>query len=202
MKAYGDLDFQSVNYVSNVMLKLAIETGLPASPEPGRVIFHQKRVMVCVELADGVPMWVPLTNEISAKIHTQTSPSDTWVITHDFNSSSVFVQVYDNMGISVLPDSVNTSVKNRVTVSFNANLTGRAIVMLGELSGVPKDDVAFEQSFTNSTTWVVEHGLGYNPIIRIYIGGREVQPLSVVNNSTTQATITFSTAQTGNVRCI
>jgi len=202
MKIHGDLDFQTANFVTDAKLILAIEQGFPESPQAGRIVFASKRVMICVEVVTGVPVWVPLTGEISSKIHTQTQASDTWTIVHDFNTSSVFVQVIDENGKMITPDEIDLSVINQVTITFNEAVIGRAIVMLGSLSGLPKENVLYTQSFSESTTWTVTHNLGYNPVIRCFIGNYEVQPYSIEHNSTTIATVTFSEPQSGYVNCL
>lgn len=202
MRILGDLNFESANYINDVKLVLAIENSFPTVPQAGRVLFAGKRVMICVEIVDGVPVWVPLTGEISSHIHTQTQPSMTWTINHDFNTSSVFVQVIDADGRMIIPDEVDLSVINVVTLRFNHAVVGRAIIMLGSLSGLPKENVLFSQQFASATEWVVNHGLGYNPVIRCFIGDFEVQPYSIVHNSTTQATVTFTSPQAGYVNCL
>lgn len=202
MKIYGDMNFQTQNNVIDAKITLALETAYPEIPVSGRLIFVDKRVLMCVEIVQGVPIWVPLTGEISSYIHTQTQYSNTWVITHEFNTSSVFVQIMDQNNRTIIPDEVDLSVFNVVTVRFNIPIIGRAILMLGSLLGLPKDNVLFTQSFVNSTSWVVTHGLGYNPILRCYIGQYEVQPYSIVHDSTTQLTVTFSSPQSGYVNCL
>lgn len=202
MKTYGDLDFQTSNFVNNAKLILSIETDYPQTPEAGRVLFVGKRLLICVDLVSGVPVWVPLTNEIDSYIHTQTEASATWTIPHGLNANNVFVQVMDINGHTVIPNDIDLSVVNVATITFNTAIVGRAIAMLGSLSGVPKDNVVYTQTFSSSTTWVITHGLGYNPITRIYVGGYEIQPYNIVHDSTVQTTLTFSSAQAGYVNCI
>jgi hypothetical protein len=201
MKIYGDIDFQSSNSIIDAKITLAIESGYPEIPVAGRLIFVGKRVLICVELVQGVPIWIPLTGVISSYIHTQTQYSTVWTINHEFNTNSVFVQCMDQDGRTIIPDEVDLSVTNVVTVHFNSPIIGRAILMLGSLLGLPKENVLFTQSFTDSDTWVISHGLGYNPVIRCFIGQYEVQPHTIVHNSTTMATVTFTSPQTGSVSC-
>ena len=60
----------------------------------------------------------------------------------------------------------------------------------------------YDQAFTSTSTVVVTHNLGYNPIIRVFIGSQEVQPLSVIHDTIMQTTVTFSSPQTGTIRAI
>lgn len=52
-----------------------------------------------------------------------------------------------------------------------------------------------------STTWVINHNLGRQPLVDVYIdyngSVQKVSPLSIVHTTDNQLTITFSTARTG-----
>lgn len=200
MRVVGDLDLGG-----NTLYGVTIENtdNYPVSPKPGRFIFKDKRAMMCVEISGGIPVWVPLSQEISMKVHMQTTPSNTWVIAHDFNTTNVMVQTLDVNNLTINPASIDTSVYNQVTISFGgSSIPGKAIIMTGSTEGMARPNYAYTQDFTNATTVVVTHSLGYYPIIRVFVGNYEVQPASIVHDSTVQATITFSSPQTGTVRCI
>lgn len=200
MDVIGDL-----NLGGNTLYGVTIETveNFPISPKAGRFIFKDKRAMMCVEVTGGIPVWVPLTQELSMVIHNQTVAASSWVIEHELNTTNLIVQVLDVNNLTIIPESIDLSVLNEVTINFGAaSLPGKAVIMSGTIDGHPKPNFAYTQDFTNTSTVVVTHGLGYNPIIRVFIGNYEVQPASIVHDSTTQATITFSSPQTGTVRCI
>lgn len=199
MELHGNLNLLENDLIGAVF---GIEQNFPANPRPGRFCFKDKVLYLCTELAGGLPVWVPLTQQLTMQKHIQTTAALEWTINHQLNTSDVLVQVYDSDGKWIVPDAINASVFNQVTVSFNMPMTGVVIVQRGVEEGSAPPLIAFEADFTNSTTWVVPHNLGYNPIIRVIIDGREVQPQSIVHDSTMQATITFSSPQTGSVRCI
>lgn len=199
MELHGNLNMLENDLIGAVF---GIETNFPANPRPGRFCFKDKVFYLCTEIAGGLPVWVPLTQQVTMVKFTQTQAALEWTINHTLNINSVLVQIYDIDGKWVIPDSINTSVLNRVTVTFNTPMVGVAILQRGVTEGANPPLLAFEQNFTNLDTWVVNHNLGYNPIIRVIIGNNEVQPLSIVHNSTMQATITFTSPQTGSVRCI
>jgi len=73
------------------------------------------------------------------------------------------------------------------------------VLLSGVENGLPTPTVAFTATFTDEAQWVVVHNLGYNPAVRIYQGSKEVQPKSIVHDSTSQLTITFDTPQSGTV---
>jgi hypothetical protein len=53
-----------------------------------------------------------------------------------------------------------------------------------------------------ATSWTVVHGLGREPIVRVFVGNQEVQPASIVHDSLHQLTINFNTAVSGIVKLI
>jgi hypothetical protein len=199
MKHYGNIDLNR-NLLQNAVLPS--DVGFPVDPLPGMIVFMNKKVYICAEIATGLPVWIPMTQEIDSYIFNQSTPQTAWTITHNLNTATALVQVFDQNSQAMIPDYIDTSVFNQVTVMFSSAQAGKAIVMLGSLSGSPKAIVTYSQSFTNLSTWVVAHGLGYYPEVASYIGGELVQPVSVVQDSTLQTTITFSSPQTGVARCV
>jgi hypothetical protein len=201
MKSYGHVDFQG-NEVQNAILKLSSEVNFPTVPTIGRVLFKDSIVYICVEIAAGTPTWIPLTNEIMSYLHIQDTPSATWTIVHDLYTLFPLVQIYGDDNLMVIPESIETVSNTTVVVNFGTAVTGRGSVIIGNTDGNPRQNVAYEHDQTTpSATWIVNHNLGYYPVIRVFIGLAEVQPESIVHNSINQATITFSTPQVGVARC-
>lgn len=200
MKVHGNVDLLQ-NQLRQAVLQS--ESDFPASPVVGRILFKNKIVYVCVDLGAGTPIWVPLTREIETYIHTQDSVSTTWNIAHNLASGTVNVQVYDSNNEMTLPDIQEIIDNNNVQISFGSAISGRAIVISGSMEGNQRSNYSYTHYQTTlSTTWVVNHNLGYNPVVRVFVGVNEVQPLSIVHNNVNQLTITFSTAQTGQARAI
>lgn len=52
-----------------------------------------------------------------------------------------------------------------------------------------------------STTWAVNHNLGFQPIVNVRDAGSVVVDADVVHTSANQLIVTFITPQTGTVRC-
>jgi len=194
----------NLNLMGNQLQAAAFapETDFPLNPTPGRTCFRQGTLYFCTEILGGLPVWVPISAQITMVRYTQPTAQLEWTIPHTLNMSSVLVQVYDVNGKWIVPDAIMTDQINQVTVSFNTPTAGTAIIMRGETEGSPQPLIAFEEDFSNLDTWVVNHQLGYNPIITCIVGTNVVQPQSVVHNSTMQATVTFSAPQTGSVRCV
>jgi hypothetical protein len=200
MKFYGHANLQQ-NELQNAALTTL--SSFPASPVVGQIAFVYSVVYICVSISNSLPVWIPLTREITAYTHTQASASDTWYIVHNLNTTSVNFQVYSDASQVVIPAEIETTGPNTGTISFNSPMTGRVICITGHFDGQVKPTYAytFYQS-SGSTTWTIVHNLGYNPIVRIFIGNQEVQPASITHDSTTQVTVTFTTAQAGYARLI
>jgi hypothetical protein len=201
MKFHGDINLND-NEMQQMVMQL--ETNFPSSPIVGRMVYKGSRLYICVEINNGLPTWVPLTNEINTHTHVQTPSATSWNIEHNLQTNTPLVQVYEAVtGSQVIPDEITVIDSNNVTVSFGASVEGRATVMHGNITGAAKPTIAYEHYQTSSsTTWVITHGLGYEPIVRVFVGNQEVQPDSIVHDSLNQVTITFSSAQTGFARLI
>jgi hypothetical protein len=199
MKFYGHANLQQ-NELQNAVLSTLTE--FPNVPKIGQIAFVRSTVFICVAISP-LPVWVPLTREITAYTHSQPTANSTWNITHNLNTTSVNVQIYDNLNRVILPDDIETISPTQVKVSFSASQAGRAVLVSGHFDGLQKPVYAYTHYQDNaSTSWVIQHNLGYNPVVRVFIGNQEVQPLSIVHDSSNQVTLSFSTAQVGYVRLI
>jgi hypothetical protein len=119
------------------------------------------------------------------------------------NTTLPSVQVYGADNKVVFPDDITIVDNNTVKVNFARAVTGRAIILSGTRSGSNRPTYAYEHTQTTlSNTWVVPHNLGYNPIVRIFVGNAEVQPMSIVHDSLFQCTISFTQQYVGIARLI
>ncbi len=201
MKFHGHIDLNN-NEIQSAAFEL--ETDFPASPPVGRVIFRQQRVFIAADISGGNVVWVPMTNVINTHVHLQTAASDTWAVTHNLNSTSPIVHVYEEATQQMfIPDNVTIIDGDSLTVTLGTPISGRLVVMSGELTGDGVPSYAFVHEQTSAlTSWVIMHGLGYNPLVRVFVGNEEVQPLSIVHDSITQTTVTFSSPTVGTARLI
>jgi hypothetical protein len=200
MKFYGEANLQK-NYVRDAVIPL--DVNFPVSPVAGQVVFKDRILYICVEVSNGVPIWVPLTNEITAYTHIQSTSSAAWTINHPLNTSHVSVTVYDTSNRVVIPNEITVDTDSRVVVSFSSPSQGKVVVLSGHFDGQTKPAYAYEHYQTNpSTSWVIPHGLGRYPVIRVFIGNQEVQPESITFNNLNQATVTFTTPQVGQAKLV
>lgn len=195
MKFYGHADLQK-NQLQNPALEV-IET-FPANPVLGQVVFKDSIVYIVVGFSNNLPVWVPLTREITSYAHTQTQSSSTWTVTHNLRAGTVSVQVFDSLKKAIIPDEIEIIDQNTVQVTLASAATGTVFVVSGSTEGNQKPVYSYEHTQSYAlTTWVIDHGLGYEPDVRVFINDQEVQPASITHNTVNRTTITFSSQQTG-----
>ena len=200
MKFYGDALLQQ-NYLKEAVIPL--DENFPVSPRIGQLVFSKKILYICVDIVSGLPYWVPLTQTITSYTHYQGSAASTWSITHNLNTPSISVTVYDTLNRVSIPSDVTVVDANNVTVEFGSPFTGSAVIISGFPDGLVAQSYAFEfYQSTPSDTWVVNHGLGRYPIVRVFIGNQEVQPASVTFTSINTVTLTISSPQVGQVKLL
>lgn len=199
MNINGHLDLQG-NLLKNVTLE-PVETW-PSEPKMGSLIFKDKRIYICLGLEDGTPVWLPMSNELNTFKYDQIVASDTWVINHKLETSSCIVQLLNTDNRAIESDEIVFGF-NQVTVRFAEPQAGRAVLVIGSTEGLQRPLVAYEQAFTNSQQWVVNHLLGYDPIIRCFVGSAEVQPQAIYHaEDHSKSTVVFNSPVTGKARCI
>ncbi len=200
MKFYGQAHLQQ-NFLREAAIPL--DTTFPVSPVVGQIVFKNRILYICVEITGGIPIWVPLTNEITAYTHIQSTSASTWNVVHPLNTAHVSVTVYDTLNRVVMPNEITVNSGSSITVDFGTPAQGKVVVLTGHFEGQVKPTYAYEHYQTTlSNTWVIPHALGRYPIIRVFIGNQEVQPESITFNSLDQVTITFSTPQVGQAKLI
>ena len=200
MKFYGNANLQQ-NQLQQAVIP--IEEAFPASPKAGQLAFVNKILYICVDLTGGLPVWVPLTRELTLYSHSQNSASDTWTITHNLNTTAIQVQIFDTDDRVLIPDDILVSTAQQAVVSFNTPITGRAVVLTGHNDGNAKPTYSFIHYQTvSSSSWVVQHNLGREPIVRVFIGNQEVQPVSITHSTLNQLTVAFSQSYAGIVKLI
>lgn len=195
MKHYGNINLNQ-NELQNAILP--IDTYFPVNPKVGQLVFKSKVLYICVEIQNGLPIWTPLTQEINTYIHNQTFAAATWTISHTLNSSIVQVQVFGNDGKMVIPNEITSTNKDTVVIDFGIPFAGRAALMIGNVEGGERPTFGFEYDQTSpASTWTVNHGLGYYPLVRVFIGSEEVQPSQIIHDSVNTTRIIFASPYVG-----
>lgn len=200
MKIYGDINMQQ-NELQQAVLQ--VETNFPSAPIPGRLVFKDRILYICIEINSGTPVWVPLTAEIGSYEYVQSVSASEWIITHDLTTTIPSVQVYGADNKNLFPDDIEVLSSDTVKITFSAPLTGRAVILAGPKSGNKPAAYSFDYTQTSpSDTWVIDHNLGHSPIIRIFVGNQEIQPISISHDSLFTTTVTFGAAVVGQARLI
>lgn len=130
MKIMGGLDV--VGEVSGAFKEYA---DFPKDPKVGTWARINRMMMVCSEMDDGTPIWLPMTPERDTHIHPQDTASTDWVIPHSFGIAEVIVQCYDQSGSVVIPSSITPMDENSTLVQFPQPVAGKAISMVGYTDG-------------------------------------------------------------------
>jgi hypothetical protein len=206
VKFYGDLN---LNDNQAQQMALQVEADFPLTPVVGRITFKGKRVWICIQVGVN-PIWVPLGPKHDTFVLTQSTPSTSWTIQHNFNTTTAItttpiyplVQIFDDTNNQIIPDAIYYVDDSSIMVTFNTAASGTAVCMYGDdnlYGGLITPQYAYEYTqSTPSATWVVRHWLGYVPIVRVFDGtGEEIQPYSIKVDDAFQVTITFTSAITG-----
>jgi len=200
MKFFGNANMQQNKVLTPV---LDLVGSFPTDPKVGQLAFTQGILYICIQIVDDTPYWAPLTKFMTSYTHVQGVASDEWTIPHNLNTNAISVTVYDTDNKVLIPDEIETDGLNSAIVRLGYEATGKAVILTGNPEGSSQPAYSYEEFVTPmSDEWVIVHALGYNPIVRVFIGNEEVQPLSIVHDSTSQVTITFSTPLTGWVKLI
>jgi hypothetical protein len=119
------------------------------------------------------------------------------------NSTDLVVQIWDTENKAVIPDEINVINNTQVQVKLGMQMAGKAVLMAGAISGNVRPTIAFTWNQTvAASSWVINHGLGYDPIVRVFVGNVEVQPQVITHNSVNQLTIGFTDPQVGVAKLI
>jgi hypothetical protein len=199
MLVLGNVDMQN-NYISNVVV--SDEGQMPADAKAGRLAFNNKRLFVCIEIINGIPIWIPLTSELNTSTKIVTVASDTWVFVHNLNSATPILQIYDAAQKAIQPDSITIDSNNQATIRFGAPVAGTVVGIFGDVKGTEKMAQSYETTVTTpSMDMVVQHNLGYNPtVVVVDVTGQVMLPKSIINSSLFSTFIQFDTPFTGSVR--
>lgn len=198
MDIYGKLDLKG-NLLHNT--GFAVDEEFPVNPVIGRFVLKNKRIYACIDIHGGVPLYVSLTQELDLKTYKQEIPALEWTIVHELNTTDLIVQVFDLNNKVIVPNEIDCSNISIVRINFAIPFSGKAVLMTGESIGVAKNYIAYESSFINQSKWIINHNLGYNPIVQCIVDGALAFP-EIQFVSSLQAIATFINPTSGSVRCL
>ena len=128
----------------------------------------------------------------------QTASAVTWSISHNLNTYTPIIQVYDDSYNQIIPASISGSSVNTVQITFSTAETGYAVLTTGGNVNISGSNATLVQS-TPATTWSFAHGLNEKyPVFTIFDNNDDViVPLKIHADNANTASIYFTTARTG-----
>ena len=151
-------------------------SNFPSNPKDGQIAFVNDALYVFTDV-DGANSWYPITNRTERHSETISTPSTTWVVPHDLNSTNLLVLCYDGSGALLTPQSVTYDTTSQITVTHSTSQSGRCVLFidaaqeLTALSGsyaASKHEVTITGSATDTIDlpWTAEED-----DIAVYING-------------------------------
>lgn len=80
---------------------------------------------------------------VASYLHTQSTNSASWVVTHDLGNSQPIVQVFDNANTIIVPENIVINSANQLTVTFSTAIQGYVRVAGGSISGDSFPNIVF-----------------------------------------------------------
>lgn len=102
----------------------------PENPDIGTLVVKDE-VLYGYFTIGGLETWYPFSTGRNSYIHTQSISSDTWTVTHNLNSTNLFVQVFDASGDFIAAGKADINA-NSFVLTFAGNQTGKALVVAPE----------------------------------------------------------------------
>ena len=129
---------------------------------------------------------------------TQSVAAATWTFTHNLNTRTPLVQVYDSSYNQIVPQYVSSSNAQTVLIGLGVATAGYAVASTGGTINVTGSNVILNQSVA-AVTWSFVHNLNTQyPVFTIYNSSSEVIiPQRIVATDLTSSLIYFPTAISG-----
>jgi len=105
---------------------------------------------------------------------TQSSAAVSWSFTHNLNTRTPVVQVYDSGYNQITPQYISSSNANEVVIGFGIATTGYAVISTGGTLYVTGSNVILNQT-ASAATWSFNHGLNTQyPVFQVFDSNNEV----------------------------
>jgi hypothetical protein len=129
---------------------------------------------------------------------TQSLAATTWSLSHNLNTNTPLVQIYDTTYNQIIPQFVSASNATTVIVGFGIPTAGYAVVSTGGTLTVTGSNVILNQPIA-ATTWSFVHNLNNQyPVFQVFDANNEVViPQRIVATDYTSSLIYFPSAVSG-----
>ena len=111
------------------------ETGFPANPKIGTIMIKDKCLFAYIKVGD-LETWYPFASKTNSYIHSQGLDSSTWVVTHNLNSTNLWIQVKDQTG-NILSVGKQDIDANSFRLTFTSAVRGTVMVVAPDTVDVP-----------------------------------------------------------------
>ena len=111
------------------------ESGFPANPKIGTIMIKDKCLFAYIKVGD-LETWYPFASKTNSYIHSQGLDSSTWVVTHNLNSTNLWIQVKDQTG-NILSVGKQDIDANSFRLTFTSAVRGTVMVVAPDTVDVP-----------------------------------------------------------------
>ena len=111
------------------------ESGFPANPKIGTIMIKDKCLFAYIKVGD-LETWYPFASKTNSYIHSQGLDSVTWVVTHNLNSTNLWMQVKDQNG-NILSVGKQDIDANSFRLTFTSAVRGTVMVVAPDTVDVP-----------------------------------------------------------------
>jgi hypothetical protein len=134
----------------------------------------------------------------STTTFTQSVAATTWSFTHNLNTRTPLVQIYDTSYNQIHPQYISSSNGSTVEIGFGISTAGYAVASTGGTLYVTGSNIILNQ-IAAAATWSFNHGLNTQyPIFQVFNSNDEaIIPAAIKAVSSGSALIYFSTATSG-----
>ena len=101
----------------------------PSSPRVGQFVQKDGIIYTYGDTGTGVLSWLPISIRRTTYVHQQVIPSDTWIITHNLNTTDYGIIVYDENRNVVSTAPSEPIDEDSVRVSLTTPISGTAILI-------------------------------------------------------------------------
>lgn len=163
--------------LSGSLIMLQNNESFPANPALGTLVIKEYGLYAYIQVGE-LQTWYPFNNnKTKSYVHTQSSASSRWTISHNLNSNEVWYQVYNASGVPMFASRSEITV-NSFKLDLAEAVTGTVVVVSPDTLDVP---YVKSQNFTvgegtDNVTVIDNSGIRVNGNYVLTSG--TVQPLS------------------------
>lgn len=123
MRQLGRLDL-----AGNSILDLVFGTTSKIVERTGLMKLVGNQLQMCIVMADGMAIWVPMY-VLKSYSHTQVNSASQWTITHNLNTNTpiAFACLSDNSKLVIASTQVLSA--NKVALNFARSYSGKAVIV-------------------------------------------------------------------------